>query len=229
MAALGDQTLMTALDNNSLAFMNDVIDTPGLAIGTTTSAVKIANTVHYKIMGKFYSKSTADIAFTATAANNLTAGQEQVWALTLDNAGNGLLLPGGITTGAGTAPLPERPATAILAFTTAVVGSGTAQTVPVTNTNNLVANQSVTVGFGLNAETVTITAIDTVANTVTGVFTNNHFAGELLIWGLCPIGHVRIYCGGSSTFTAGTTALNAASLTTTYTNGFPIHLFQTAQ
>ena len=228
---MANQALMTSQDERALAFMNDVIDTPGLVIGSNAaSAVKIANTVHYKNMGKFFAKTTAEIAFTATAPSNIANLQEQCFLLTLDNAGAGLLIPGLPTTGPGTALMPDRPATALL-LTKAAIVAGAAVVVAVSNVNNLVAGQSITVDVGGQAETITLTSIDNshVLNpTITATFANNHPADTLIKWALTPIGSVRIYCGGASTFTAGTTLLTATGLVVTYENGSTYPLFQVA-
>lgn len=158
MGALADQTVMTAMDNMSIGVMNAALTSAGLVIGSSaTTAVKIANTVTYQIAGIFYSKTTAEIAFTAGAASNIANGFEQVFMLTLDTSGNGLLVPGAPSLGAGTALIPERPSIAY-----------------------------------------------------------------------APVGYVRIYCGGASTFTGGTTALSATGLVVTYYNGYPLPLFASA-
>lgn len=99
------------LDFISLQFRNMNLSLPGLAVGTTSAAaVKIANTLQYKAGGYGYSKSSAEIAFTAGAASNIATGYEQCFMLTLDKSGNGLLVPGAPSLGAGTALVPERPA-----------------------------------------------------------------------------------------------------------------------
>lgn len=230
MGALGDKTLMTALDNVSIANSTDVFTSPGLVIGTSsTAAVKIAATTVYKILGRMFSKTTAEIAFTATAANNIANLYEQMFLLQLDYAGNGLLIPGTPTSGPGTARYPERPTPSLLLTTQAIVLSASAQAVSVSNVTGLVVGTTVNVDNGSAAEAVAITAIDTVANTISGVFTANHPLGTEIRQGFCPIGSVRIYCGGSSTFTAATTALSASGLVVTYENGYPSPLFQVAQ
>ena len=93
--------------------LNQCFGSAGLAIGTTSlAAVKIVNTTAYTVGGMFYSKTTAEVPFLATVhdiAPNATSVQEQVYLLSLDNAGNPALTGGGITTGAGTALLPELP------------------------------------------------------------------------------------------------------------------------
>ena len=86
----------------------------GLAIGTgATTAVKIVNTVTFLNNGVFKSKTTAELAFTATTMDipaNATSVQEQVYLMCLDVSGTPTFTLSGITTGLNSAPLPPRPA-----------------------------------------------------------------------------------------------------------------------
>lgn len=157
--------LMTTLDNISTALDNNVLSTPGLVIGSSANtSVKIASTTVFKVNGTVLSKTTAEVAFTATTHDipaNASSVQERVYMLSLDASGNPTITAGVISTGAGTALLPERPAR-----------------------------------------------------------------------GNAPIGYVRIAVnagtpGSGTNFVAGTTALNDARMTTTYTNGYPNPLFNT--
>ena len=233
LGAIGVQTLMNALDNASIAASTDVFTSPGLVIGTSsTAAVKIANTTTFKLLGQFYSKTTAEIAFTATAANNIANGYEQVFMLTLDYGGNGLLIPGSPSLGAGTALLPERPAPVLLTTTSAITATGS-QSVSVANVPslaNLAVNSYVLVDNGANYEALQVTAIATALQSGGPAITinpsNNHPIGTLIKQVFAPIGYVRIYNNSGSAFTAGTTALSTSGLTVTYTNGYPFPLFQ---
>lgn len=86
----------------------------GLVIGSAVaSKVKIANTVTYLIGGAFKSKTTAEVAFTATTHDipaNAGSVQEQCYFVCLDGTGTATIVAGGIATGAGKAVLPEVPA-----------------------------------------------------------------------------------------------------------------------
>jgi hypothetical protein len=234
MGALADQTLMDAIDNNSIAYMTDVFTSPGLVIGSSsTAAVKIANTTTFKILGKFYSKTTAEIAFTAGAASNVANGSEQCFCLQLDIAGNGLLIPGVPSVGQGTADLPERPGITLVSTSAAIVANAAAQTVLLNNCPNNPFNgvncavgSTVLVDFGGQQESVVVTAI-VPGVSISGIFANNHPAGTLIQQGFCPIGSVRVWNASGSVFTAGTTALSASGITTSYTSGFPFPTYQT--
>lgn len=81
------------------------LSSPGLAIGTTSAAaVKIANTTTYIINGVFYSKTTAEIAFTNTTV--LADGGTAYYLVCLNAAGSGLIVNGSAITG----DLPSVPA-----------------------------------------------------------------------------------------------------------------------
>ncbi len=243
MGALADQALATAQDLGAIAGASDVFTSAGLVIGSSSAAaVKIANTVTYKILGDMFSKTTAEIAFTASAANNIAVGSEQVYMLQLDYAGNGLLIPGAPALAAGQALLPERPGATLMVTTAAIVANAAAQTVPISvfgdplfNGSNLAVSSVVNVDKGLNAENVTVTAVvppgnNSVPASISGIFADNHPVGTIIQQGFSPIGYVRIFNGSASTvFTAGTTLLSATGLTVTYTNGYRFPLFQAAQ
>lgn len=108
--AVSYQGLMNTLDQHALHANTAALTSPGLVIGTSsTAAVKIANTTVFKIGGLFYSKAGAEIAFTATAPSNIATGYEQCFMLTLDSSGNGLLVPGAPSLGAGTSVIPNYP------------------------------------------------------------------------------------------------------------------------
>jgi len=84
----------------------------GLAIGSVSKAkVLIANTVTYSHANKLLSKTTAEVAFTATTHDipaNADAEQEACYLLSLSANGTPTLTMGTIASGAGNAKLPER-------------------------------------------------------------------------------------------------------------------------
>jgi hypothetical protein len=86
----------------------------GLAIGTVSAAeVKIANTVTYLNKGVFKSKTTAEVAFTATTHDiTAVAGsvQEAVYLISLQADGTPIITKGATATGAGNAVIPSTPA-----------------------------------------------------------------------------------------------------------------------
>lgn len=86
----------------------------GLAIGTSSKAkLLIANTVIYVLAGAYKSKTTAEVAFTATThdiAANASSVQEAVFLLSLDASGTATITKGTTATGAGNAVVPATPA-----------------------------------------------------------------------------------------------------------------------
>lgn len=239
MGGLADLTLMQNFDLQASWDGFDTYSSPGLA--TSTAAVSIANTVNYKIFGRWLSKTTASIAFTAGAASNIANGFEQCFLLQLDSAGNGLLIPGTPSLGAGTSLFPERPSPSIVTLASAVTATG-AQTVSLGSSGyttpggvaQLVNGTVIAVDEGANAENVTLTAVSPISNSssvpsIAGNFTALHPVGTIIKQGFCPIGAVRIYNNSGSLFTAATTALTTTGLTVTYYNGYPLPMFQSAQ
>lgn len=109
--ALNHQSLMDLFDSVNTAQNYRCLGSPGLVIGTSsTAAVKIANTTPYLWGGQFKSKTTAEIAFTATVddiPSNASSAQERLYVLGLDAAGNGKLIGGAIASTAGGALYPE--------------------------------------------------------------------------------------------------------------------------
>lgn len=109
------QAMMTFFDLLHTANSNRAFTSGGLAIGSSSKAkVKIVNTVTYLSSGIFKSKTTAEVAFTATThdiTNSTTSVQEAVYLMTLAADGTPTLTMGAIATGAGNAKFPERPAT----------------------------------------------------------------------------------------------------------------------
>jgi hypothetical protein len=92
---------------------DQVFAAAGVAIGSgADEEVLIANTVTYSINGVRKSKTTAEVAFTATthdiAADGATV-QEAVYLLSLNAAGTPKLTMGVIATGAGNAAIPACP------------------------------------------------------------------------------------------------------------------------
>lgn len=86
----------------------------GLTLGSSSKkTIKIANTVIYTIAGAFYSKATAETAFTATthdiAADSETV-QEAVYLVSLNASGTVTITKGTTATGAGNAVVPDTPA-----------------------------------------------------------------------------------------------------------------------
>lgn len=111
--ALSKQNVMDHLDFINTHLRNMAYGPAGLAIGTSSTAkVKIVNTVPFTSSGAWKSKTTAEVAFTATAhdiAANASVIQEAQFLLTLDAAGAPTLTMGAIAAG-GASLLPERPA-----------------------------------------------------------------------------------------------------------------------
>ena len=97
------------------AFQGDLdsfsLTSAGLAIGSSSKAkVLIGNTVTFLITGLFYSKTTAEVAFTATThdiAANASTVQEAYYVLTLNSSGTPTITKGATAnTGAGLLPTP---------------------------------------------------------------------------------------------------------------------------
>lgn len=90
---------------------NRATSAAGLVIGSSSKAkVKIANTVSYLIDGVFKSKTTAEVAFTATTHDipaDADTVQEAVYVMTLKADGTPTLTMGDIATGAGNALYPD--------------------------------------------------------------------------------------------------------------------------
>lgn len=111
--ALAHQDLMDMFDQLQTRMKYRALSAPGLVIGSTSGQkVKIANTVTYVHNGVFKSKTTAEVAFTATThdiTNDADTVQEAVYLLSLDASGTPTLTMGAIASGAGAALLPEIP------------------------------------------------------------------------------------------------------------------------
>lgn len=105
------------------------LSSAGLAIGVgSNKKVLIANTVNYLIAGVFKSKTTAEVAFTATTHDipaDAGSVQEAVYLVTLDASGNITLTMGEIAEGAGNAEIPAAPANqAIIGYVRIAVAAG---------------------------------------------------------------------------------------------------------
>lgn len=113
--ALDQAALENQFDAIHTALSNMALTSAGLAIGSgSKKQVKIANTVTYLSSGIFKSKTTAEVAFTATTMDipaNASTVQEAVYLLTLAADGTPTITMGTIATGSGNATLPERPST----------------------------------------------------------------------------------------------------------------------
>lgn len=102
----------------------------GLAIGTSSKAkILIANTVIYLIAGVYYTKTTAEVAFTATAmdiAYSESAVQEAVYLMSLAANGTATITKGVIASGAGNAVIPATPASNVaIGYVRVAVAVGT--------------------------------------------------------------------------------------------------------
>lgn len=112
--AMSYQDLMNHFDNMNFNMRNRLsVNTPGgLAIGTSsTAAVKLVNSIKYCAAGAILSKTTAEVAFTATAMNiaaNAALVQEALYVICVNAAGTLSIVMGAIAGGAGSALLPER-------------------------------------------------------------------------------------------------------------------------
>jgi len=108
-------TIAAGLDMENTAEANRCMTAPGLCIGSSSAAkVKIANTTTFLCGGIFKSKTSAEIAFTATTHDipcSATLVQEAMYLLMLAADGTPSLVMGAIVAGSGNALLPERPAT----------------------------------------------------------------------------------------------------------------------
>ena len=95
------------------AMRDRCLTSAGLTIGSSSKkAVKIANTVTYILDSVFKSKTTAEIAFTATThdiAPNASSVQEAVYLLSLASDGTATITKGTTATGAGNAVVPQTP------------------------------------------------------------------------------------------------------------------------
>ncbi len=112
---LSNKALMDSLDAISHALRNQCLSNPGVVIGSVApEKVKITSTTVFTSDGQFKSKATAEVAFTATTHDippHATLVQEAMYLLMLAADGTPSLVMGAISSGAGTALLPELPDT----------------------------------------------------------------------------------------------------------------------
>jgi hypothetical protein len=112
--AQSHQQLMDVLDELKTCIQYRALVDPGLAIGSgSKKKVLVTNTTTYLHAGIFYSKSSAEVAFTATThdiAPNASLVQEACYLVCLDAAGTLTLHMGAIASTSGGALLPEIPA-----------------------------------------------------------------------------------------------------------------------
>ena len=106
---------MDLLDEMNFQMGNFCLNDPGFVIGSSApEKVKITNTTKFLSDGVFKSKSTAEVAFTATTHDipaDADSVQEAVYLATIAADGTVTLTMGAIASGSGNALLPERPAT----------------------------------------------------------------------------------------------------------------------
>lgn len=108
---------------------NCALTSGALAIGSgSKKKVKIASTVTFLLDGAFKSKTTAEVAFTATTMDIAPDGatvQEAVYALSLDGSGTATITMGAIATGTGNAKVPAIPkAQALIGYVRIAVAAG---------------------------------------------------------------------------------------------------------
>ncbi len=110
--ALSHQRLMTMLDELNENLQHRALTDPGLAIGSDTAKVQIANTVKFLSGGVFKSKTTAEVAFTATTHDieaDADTIQEACYLVCLSVSGAVTLHMGAISSTDGGALLPAIP------------------------------------------------------------------------------------------------------------------------
>lgn len=103
---------MTFRSGNSLSATSP----PGLTQGTSSNVkLKVANTTKCLVNFVPISFTTAEVAFTTGGVHDIPANaatvQEQVYAVLVNASGALTIVAGGITAGAGTAPIPDWPST----------------------------------------------------------------------------------------------------------------------
>jgi len=114
--SLGEKlaALITVVNGLHEVVLNHALSAAGLVIGSSDPAkVKIANTVTYCVNGIFKSKTTAEVAFTATThdiAAHATLVREACYTLSLKADLSAVLTKGLTAFGAGNAVQPAAPA-----------------------------------------------------------------------------------------------------------------------
>ena len=96
---------------------------------------------------------------------------------------------------AGLVNLPPPPSSPTLSA--AVIASGTAQAVNVSSTTSMFVGEKLLVGTGASEELVSVTALNTAANQMTGVFTKAHASGA-------PINVLGVFHNGVMASSTGT-------------------------
>ena len=85
-----------------------------MTIGSGSAAkIKIANTVTYSLNGIIYTKTTAEVAFTATTHDitaDASAIQERCYLMSLQADGTATITAGTVASGSGNATVPATPA-----------------------------------------------------------------------------------------------------------------------
>jgi len=113
MEGFSHQAFMDMFDELNTNLKYRCLSDPGLCIGSASAAkVKIANTTKYLHNGVFKSKSSAEVAFTATTHDipaDADTIQEACYLVCLNAAGTPTLHMGEIASGSGNALLPEIP------------------------------------------------------------------------------------------------------------------------
>lgn len=109
-AAMRDAILGTRLNKIMQTMLYHCVTAPGLTIGTTSAAkIKAANTTTYVHNGVILTKTTFEVAFTATTHDipaNASTVQEAVYLVELAANGDPSIKMGKIATGAGNAVVP---------------------------------------------------------------------------------------------------------------------------
>jgi hypothetical protein len=121
---------------------NRVMSNPGIAIGTTKSKAKTANTTEYCIDGVIYSKAATDDLFVHTDVSVQAVGTTRYYALCLDAAGAATVIAGATTANvAGStypiaAKMPPIPSTVCLVGAIKIVTDATHTYTPATTLND---------------------------------------------------------------------------------------------
>ena len=109
----GNQQLMTFFDKIQTACANQAFSVAGLAIGSVSKkTLKIVNTVSFTNGNKATTKTTAAVPFTDNThdiAASTTSVQEACYLVSLASDGTPTVTMGAVSTGAGTALLPDVP------------------------------------------------------------------------------------------------------------------------
>jgi hypothetical protein len=105
------RSALTELQTNAVDL---VLSSAALAIGSSSKAkVKIVNTFYYMIDGVMYSKTTAEIAFTATT-HDVANGKYAVFVLSVDSAGTVTITKSADAASLATVVFPTVPASEVV-------------------------------------------------------------------------------------------------------------------